>query len=63
VKVKHIRKKHNGCADLLSKLANTKKKSHHHSVIQQTIVISRTDKVKCFSTSETKYGWLSYNNS
>ena len=36
-KVEHIRREQNARVDLLAKLASTKNKNHHHSVIQMTV--------------------------
>jgi ribonuclease HI len=36
-KIKHIPREENSCANLLSKLASTKKGSQHHSIIEETI--------------------------
>jgi len=42
-KVEHIRREHNARADLLSKLASTKKRSHHKSLVQQTLEAPSVD--------------------
>jgi len=36
-RIEHIKREHSARADLLSKLASTKKKSHHRSIVQQHV--------------------------
>jgi len=45
-RIEHIRHEHNSRADLLSKLASTKKRSHHRSIVQQFVEKPSVDKGK-----------------
>jgi len=58
-RIEHIRREHNSRADLLSKLASTKKRSHHRSVAQQLVERPSVDKEKTVScVEETKGAWF-----
>ena len=55
VKVEHVKRKQNARADLLSKLASTKKRSHHRSIVQQFLEspsVSREESVCCITQSK-----------
>ena len=57
-KVEHIRREHNARAYLLSKLASTKKRSHHKSLIQQALEAPSIDEkelVCCISKTEAAW--------
>ena len=59
VKVVHVKREHNGRADQLFKLASTRKRSCHKSVIQQLLAIPSVDRTSAETlTIEVRKEWF-----